>query len=263
MCLVIFAHQTSAKYPLLVAANRDEFHARPTAPAQRWPEAPDLLAGRDLEQGGTWMGVTEGGRFAAVTNFRDPDRSAPAPLSRGALPLDFLQGKMGAQQYLLQVQSRAHDYAGFNLLVGDKDALWYYDNSPGEQPQQLAPGIYGLSNARLDPPWPKVNRGKQAMRQLIADGNIDHASLAQLVGDRQLADPASLHPAGSKNSNEHLLSAQFIVTQGYGTRSTTTLWRDNCDRIDWCEESYDAEGKSRGKVAEVLSPGAVRSSARE
>ena len=143
MCLMIFAHQVLPGMPLAVAANRDEFHARPTAPSGFWPQRPELLAGRDLEQGGTWMGITRGGRFAAVTNFRDPDRTDPAPRSRGELPLDFLCSDLAPAEYLAEIAVRGGDYAGFNLLVGDPQQLWYFDNSPGEAPMALAPGIYG------------------------------------------------------------------------------------------------------------------------
>ena len=123
MCLLIFSYRVDPNYPLVLAANRDEFHARPTAAARFWPEHPRLLAGRDLEQGGTWMGLTREGRFAAITNCRDPARTAPAPRSRGELPLGYLTGSQDAQTYLMDTLANAQEYAGFNLLVGTRQSL--------------------------------------------------------------------------------------------------------------------------------------------
>lgn len=242
MCLLIFAHQISRDSPLLIAANRDEFHARPTAVSDFWARHPQLLAGKDLEQGGTWMGVTRNGRFAAVTNYRDPARTAPAPRSRGELPLAYLTGSADPQSYLLELASRAQQYAGFNLLVGDTHSLWYFTNSEAHAPQCLAPGIYGLSNARLDTPWPKVTTGKTRLHALLASGQISHEALATVVTDRQLADQRDLIALNQVNGMEPILSAQFIVTHTYGTRSSTTLWTDAHGVAHWREQSFDAQG---------------------
>lgn len=248
MCLLIFAHQFDPRYPLVVAANRDEFHARPTAPSGFWPQHPDLLAGRDLEQGGTWMGITRGGRFAAITNLRDPARTAPAPRSRGELPLAYLVGDRQPEHFLLELAERAGEYAGFNLLVGEGSSLWYFSNNELVQerdPRLLAPGIYGLSNARLDTPWPKVELGKEKLGALLAAPALGHRALAGVVSDRQLADPEALHLQGMGNGMDQLLSAQFITTAEYGTRSTTTLWTDQAGRVDWRESSFDPDGAVR------------------
>jgi uncharacterized protein with NRDE domain len=253
MCLLIIAHRTEPGFPLVVAANRDEFHARPTAVSEFWPEHPGLLAGKDLQQGGTWMGI-RCGRFAAITNYRDPSRTAPAPRSRGELPLDYLVGKRGPREYLLDIA--AQDYAGFNLLLGDQDSLWYFTNSlPAEQcaPRLLQPGFYGLSNARLDTPWPKVTRGKQKLRNLLSGGPPRHDALLSVVGDQQLADPEALRLQGMESGMDRLLSAQFIVTGSYGTRSSTTLWTDNSGQAHWRELSFDARGDRRG-IQEVAFP---------
>jgi uncharacterized protein with NRDE domain len=252
MCLLIFAHQISPEYPLLVAANRDEFHARPTAPADWWPEHTGLLAGRDLASGGTWMGVTGDGRFAAVTNFRDPARSAPAPRSRGELPLNFLRETHDAATYLNEVAGNAASYAGFNLLVGDEQALWYFTNSDNRPPLQLPPGLYGLSNATLDTPWPKVLIGKDKLQALLDTDAVTHDALAAVVSDRQQADPGTLLDSHSAAAMEALLSAQFIVTDSYGTRSTTTLWQAADGSIDWREQSFDARGALRNTQQYVV-----------
>jgi len=241
----------------LVAANRDEFNNRATAVSDFWTEHPDILAGRDLVQGGTWMGVTRAGRFAAVTNYRDPARTTLAPCSRGQLPLDFLAGSVDPCSYLHAVAARAHDYAGFNLLVGDGSSLWYFSNSDGKPPRQLAPGSYGLSNASLDTPWPKVATGKAKLAALLAAGEISHDALARIVSDRRLADPSELRGHGLDGSMDPMLSAQFIVSEGYGTRSSTTLWLDSRARISWREQSFDALGNLRGvqeKEFDVVAP---------
>ena len=243
MCLLIFAHQVSQKYPLQVAANRDEFHARPTAVSDFWAEHPELLAGRDLQQGGTWMGVTRGGRFAAVTNYRDPEGTLGAPRSRGELPLGYLVGSRSPQEFLMNLEGRAGDYAGFNLLVGDRHSLWYFTNSDKLAPRSLPPGIYGLSNATLDTPWPKVELGKAKLQALQKKGGISHEALATIIAARQIADHRSLVSQGLDGSMDPILSAQFIVTEAYGTRSSTTLWTDAQARISWREQSFNEQGK--------------------
>ena len=255
MCLLIFAHMADTRYPLVVAANRDEFHARRTSAAAFWPEHPSLLAGRDLEQGGTWMGITRGGRFAAITNYRDPARTAPAPRSRGELPLNFLAGSLDPELFLQGLMPQADDYAGFNLLVGTIGTLWYLTNSspPGERsPRRLPPGIYGLSNARLDTPWPKVILGKRKLGALLKRGALDHEALAAVVGDRQVAQPQALHPLGLETAMDQLLSAQFITTGTYGTRSSTTLWVEGKGLACWRESSFDARGIPVGVAEETF-----------
>jgi uncharacterized protein with NRDE domain len=247
MCLLIFAHRVSPDYPLLVAANRDEFYARPTASSDFWPEHPGLLAGRDLQQGGTWMGVTTGGRFAAVTNYRDPSGMAVAPRSRGELPLAYLTGSASAGEFLKGVATRAGEYAGFNLLVGDGHNLWHYTNSDKLAPRKLSRGIYGLSNATLNTPWPKVELGKSKLSALCQSGKLSHDALVTIVADRTLADQSSLKRQGLDGAMDPVLSAQFIVTGTYGTRSSTTLWRDDQGRSSWREQSFD----ERGEVSNV------------
>jgi uncharacterized protein with NRDE domain len=251
MCLLIFAHQASEEFPLLVAANRDEFHDRPTRPSMFWPKHPGLLAGQDIRLGGTWMGCTRAGKFAAVTNFREPAQTAQAPRSRGELPLDFLLGQLKPEQYLEQVKKRSHEYAGFNLLLGDAQTLWYFSNSVSEddqQPQQprvLPPGIYGLSNAQLDTPWPKVELGKNRMQELLSHGNpIEHDAMLTLVSSSELVDINSLPKTGMNSAMEQLLSSQVVQSQHYGTRSSTTIWLDKAGSASWRELSFDPAGNT-------------------
>lgn len=251
MCLIIFAHQMATDYPLLVAANRDEFYARATRSAEFWQEHPTVLAGKDMELGGTWMGISRGGRFAAITNYRDPARTAPAPRSRGALPLNFLTGQEQPLTYLESLRACANDYAGFNLLVGDRQSLWYLTNSTQQPPQQLQPGIYGLSNAWLDTPWPKVTLGKAMLQQLLNNGDVSHQALAKLVADGQPADAGALRKLGQDSEMEQVLSAQFITTPQYGTRSTTTLWTTNAGTAHWREQSFEPGG-TPGQETELV-----------
>lgn len=252
MCLIILAWQARDNLPMIVAANRDEFHQRPTAPAHFWPEQPALLAGRDLSAGGTWMGVTRNGRFAALTNYRDPGRNRLQAKSRGELVVEFLGSDATPLDYLEKLRDRADQYAGFSLLAGTTTQLACYTNCapPDLALQTLAPGIYGLSNALLDTAWPKVVKGRRAMAQLLAEGTApDHEGLRQVVSDRRQAPEAALHPLGQTETMDRTLSAQFILTPDYGTRATTTLWMSSCRQgatlIDWRELSFDALGQER------------------
>ena len=250
MCLIIFAYNCLPGMPLVLAANRDEFFARPTTAADFWPEHPGVLAGRDLEQGGTWMGITRGGRFAAITNFRDPARTVAGLRSRGELTLDFLLGTEPPAQYLLAVAARQEEYAGFNLLLGDQHQLWFLSNSGearGAAPKLLPPGLYGLSNAALDTPWPKVVLGKELMRECLVSP-LTHAALAGVVGDQQSATSEVLAGLGLNGDMDQLLSAQFIHAGHYGTRCSTTLWMDEDGGADFCERSYNREGELTGIV---------------
>lgn len=253
MCLIIFGWQTRTDLPLVVAANRDEFHQRPAVPAHFWPEQPALLAGRDLSAGGTWMGVTRDGRFAALTNYRDPDQGRVGVRTRGELAVEFLSGSADPVDYLRALSRRADQYAGFSLLVGTPGQLACYSNAgpPEAALQALPPGIYGLSNALLDTPWPKVVRGKRVLASLLqGQESPDHDSLGQVVSDRSLASSEALHPLGLGESMDRTLSAQFILTPTYGTRSTTTLWLEQQARglqVNWRELGFDAGGGETGR----------------
>ncbi len=225
MCLIALAVDTHPAYRLVVAANRDEFYARPTAPAHWWAGAPGVLAGRDLREGGTWIGVTRGGRVAAVTNYRDPGlaQKADAP-SRGAPVADFLRGSVDAEAYAHRLSERAAEYNGFNLLVGDEGGFFYVPNRT-DGVRRLAPGVYGLSNALLDTPWPKVLRAKKAMADALAaaEGNGWDAALWEALADRVIAADDALPDTGVGAERERLLSPPFIRTDVYGTRASTVL----------------------------------------
>lgn len=260
MCLITFAWRVHPQAPLLLAANRDEFYRRASAPLARWSEAPQVIAGRDLEARGTWLGISDRGRFAAVTNIRDPDAaSRRAPRSRGELTADFLRGSEAPGPYLATVAARRSEYLGFNLLLGDGDELWYLggDGTRPATPRPLKPGIYGLSNAALDVPWPKVERARQALaREAAVAAPADHDALAACVDSRELADEADLHGHGLEGDMARRLSAQFIVTETYGTRCQTTLRRLADGRCDIRERRFDHRGAVEGEtLVELPAPG--------
>lgn len=220
MCTLLFAVDAHPRYRLVLAANRDEFYARPTAPAGWWSEAPHVLAGRDLQAGGTWLGVTRAGRWAGLTNVRDPKDVRPGAPSRGALVAEFLRGDAPAAAYLRSIE--AARFVGFNLVVGDADGTWYLSQGEGV-PRRLAPGVYGVSNARLDTPWPKVERGKAGLRALLARPEVDAGALLDLLADPTRAADEALPDTGVGLELERALSPLFIAMPGYGTRSSTAL----------------------------------------
>lgn len=227
--MIVFAYGVSAEYPLILAANRDEFYERPTQAASFWTDEPDIYAGRDLQGGGTWLGVTRGGRFAAVTNYRDP--TAPAGTrSRGELVAAFLRTGDPPQEYLDALVRRAGDFSGFNLIVGEMNSasqqVGYYSNR-GTAPLLLTPGIYGLSNHLLDTPWPKVTAGKNALRSLLAAPSFDRERIFDILADRTLAADGDLPSTGVSFEVEKAISAIFIDRPGYGTRCSTVLTFDN------------------------------------
>ncbi|HEX9390471.1 MAG TPA: NRDE family protein [Usitatibacteraceae bacterium] len=245
MCLILFAWQAHPDYPLVVAANRDEWRDRPTAPAAWWDDAPDILAGRDLEAGGTWLGVTRAGRFAAITNFRDPsDRKSTAP-SRGQLVADFLRGDDAPRDYLAALAAKAARYNGFNLLLADDKSMCYFGSREGEI-IDVAPGIHGLSNHLLDEPWPKVKNGKSALGAAFETKMPQGALLERsfdILSNTMRAPDATLPNTGVGLEWERVLSPALIVTEKYGTRCSTVLLRG--------EREIVFEERTRGDAGEV------------
>lgn len=212
----------------MLAANRDEFYQRPSTPVHVWPSHPQVLAGQDLTAGGTWLGMTRNGRFAALTNFRDPANIRTDAPSRGALVVDFLTGIQSPADYMAAVAQHGERYNGFNLLVGTWDELWYYGNTEGQAPRSLPPGTYGLSNATLDTPWPKVLAGKIALENLLATTN-SHAptALLDLLLDETEAPEDALPATGVPLELERLLSRLCIRSDHYGTCcQSVLLWQE-------------------------------------
>jgi uncharacterized protein with NRDE domain len=246
MCLILFSYQNHPDYPLVIAANRDEFYQRPTQAAHFWPETPQLLAGKDLQAGGSWMGVTTDGRFAAVTNYRDPGQEAIYPQSRGSLVKDFLTGELNAEEYLLTIDKIHDAFAGFNLLLGTTSELFFYSNQ-SRKTQKLAPGVYGLSNGHLDEPWPKVSQGKKQLDRIL-QREFTTDEVIKLLNDRTLAEDTALPNTGVDVGMEKILSAKFIQVPGYGTRSSTVITVDDKQQLSFTEESYDDIGRPKNRV---------------
>jgi uncharacterized protein with NRDE domain len=242
MCLVLIALDSHPDYSLILAANRDEFYDRPTAPAAFWDDAPTVLAGRDLKAGGTWLGIDRHGRFAAVTNYRQGQRESPAPRSRGRLVSDFLTGDTGAQEYFERVRSEADLYNGFNLIASDAGGAFYFSNREGRV-RGLAPGLYGLSNHLLDTPWPKVAATKSAFGTLLSDGAHEiTADLFALLADRNRPADALLPSTGVGPEWERLLSSAFIASDDYGTRSSTVVLLGRDGHAVFVERSFGPRG---------------------
>ena len=239
MCLILFAYESDPAFRLVLAANRDEFYDRPTVPVSFWEETPQLLAGRDLQAGGTWFGITRTGRWAAITNFRDPARHRPDAPSRGLLVSQFLLGEATALQYLQSLQREAAQYNGFNLLAGDGSGVFYFSNRR-ETIQALKPGIYGLSNRYLDTPWPKVVKGKEALSRLLGCGVLEPDDLFTVLSDRIPAEDDLLPQTGVGREWERVLSPLFIASPGYGTRSSTIVLIDSGGRVNLWERTFNA-----------------------
>jgi len=242
MCLILINWKSLENTPLVVAANRDEVMSRRTRPAAFWPDAPDVLAGRDLlhgPHGGTWLGITRAGRFAALTNYRDPALTRDDLLSRGELVANFLRGTLRPEDYLVTLRESAARYNPYNLVFGDSDSLWYYSNV-SDAGHALPPGIYGLSNHLLDTPWPKVARAKSALREALA-ALPWREPLFDLLRDDTPAPDHALPRTGVSLEWERLLSSAFIRGASYCTRSSTVVVKSHANtRLE--EITWSAEG---------------------
>ncbi len=247
MCLIVFAWQVHRDYPLVVAANRDEFLDRPATPAHWWPELPDVLAGRDLEAGGTWMGLARGGRFAALTNYRDPSRHRSGVPSRGALVRDALTGAADTLSTLQAIAADSSRYAGFNLLVSDGATLGIHESTTGAV-RLLEPGVYGLSNHLLDSPWPKLVRTRERLAGLLPRLPDDDAVL-DLLRDPSPAPDPHLPDTGISLEWERWLSPAFIRAPRYGTRCSSLVLRHVSGRIRFREWTWDTHGDALSEVS--------------
>ncbi|NEX59709.1 NRDE family protein [Noviherbaspirillum galbum] len=225
MCLIVFAWQVVPGMPLLAAGNRDEFFERPTEPAHWWEDHPDIYAGRDRRDGGTWMGINRDGRFACITNVRAPNEKRSDAPSRGKLVRDYLAGSLSPEDYIREIAAGAHRYNGFNLLIGHHRSLVWFSNKAEDDPRNgkpLAPGVYGLSNASLDSPWPKVVRTKAQFASLLCQGAPREAYI-EMLSDTTRASDCRLPHTGVSKEWERVLSAAFIESPEYGTRSSTVV----------------------------------------
>jgi uncharacterized protein with NRDE domain len=294
MCLLVIAWQVHPRYRLVVAANRDEFHERPTAPLARWDSPDEIIAGRDLRAGGTWLGVGPHRRFGVVTNFRELQRPAPSAPSRGDLVPDFLRAGVGAETYLAGLAAQAHTYSGFNLLLADGKSLWYASNRAERFARELSPGVYGLSNEFLDTPWAKLRRVRRGFDAWLAEAKARAAAgpdsqhearartdpsapagavttlesridpdaatgLFAILADRTQAGVDEKLPAtGLSPEWEQILSAPFVNHPDYGTRCSSVLLLEPTGHLYLAERRFDAHGAPAGESELRLNAGEWR-----
>ena len=240
MCLLVFAYNVHPSYRLILAANRDEFYERPSSPADFWKDHSQILAGRDLKDGGTWLGITKDGKYAAVTNYRNPSALKSDAPSRGKLVSRYLAGNQNPDNYLKKIALQIDKYNGFNLLLGTDNDLFVF-SSCGEK-QKLKPGIYGLSNHLLNSPWPKVTRSKRMLKAALdKKGDALEKELFSLLADRHVPPDSKLPATGIGLEWERLLSTIFIESPIYGTRSSTILLIGKNRRVRFVEKVFDGQ----------------------
>jgi uncharacterized protein with NRDE domain len=257
MCLLVLAWQAHPRYRLIVAANRDEFHERPAAPLAKWGPPDDILAGRDLRAQGTWLGLDRQHRFGVITNFRELQRPQPDAPTRGALIPDYLRGTAGAEAFLADLKPQAPRYSGFNLLLTDRDSLWYASNRAEAFARPLPPGVYGLSNEFLDTPWPKLRRVRRRFDAWL--GNAESGTVADLfalLDDRTTATvDEELPRTGISEEWERVLSAPFVLHPDYGTRASTVLLLETSGAGLLAERRFDPQGRLLGNTEFRLAAG--------
>lgn len=248
MCLHFFAYDYHPHYRFVLAANRDEYYQRPTEKAHFWASHPWVLAGRDLDMQGTWLGITRSGRFAAITNYRDPSLHKENAKSRGLLVSNYLCSNQSPEKYMEEVVNQRMLYNPFNILVGDTSVLLYF-NQLSEKFLTLKPGIYGLSNHYLDTPWPKVQKSKQALANYLKDREvIEPQDLFVFLEDTEPAQDHELPDTGIGQKAEKFLSSVFIKGNNYGTQSSTVLLIDRHNHVIFKEKSYHLDQKSYVEV---------------
>lgn len=260
MCLLAFAWRVHPSFPLVLVGNRDEFHDRPAEAAHWWSSPDGILAGRDLQAGGAWLGLSRRGRFAVVTNYREPGVATSGRRSRGDLVVDFLSRGGSVEDWMDELTGRSDEYGGFNLIVGDREQIHYLTNR-GEGRRFLAPGVHGLSNHQLDTPWPKVTAARGRLERLIEADRVEPEALFGLLADRTPAEEGDLPDTGVPIEWERLLSSAFIVDPRYGTRVSTVVLAGINRRFDFAERRFDPDGRGEG-VSEFSfspSPPALRS----
>ncbi|MDD2734107.1 MAG: NRDE family protein [Desulfuromonadaceae bacterium] len=239
MCLIVFAYKCHPDYQMILGANRDEFRDRPTESAGFWLSAPYLVAGRDMQAGGTWMGLTTTGKFAAITNYRDPRKQAKDQPSRGKLVSDYLQGaSLTPEEYQATLNRDGQKYDGFNFLYGTLDKLYYFTNRGGSS-GPVSFGIHGLSNHLLDSHWPKVTIAKSRMETIVQNGNVDSEQIFAALSDPVPFADNLLPDTGVGLERERMLSPLYIENKEYGTRSSTVILVDRKGYTTFIERVFD------------------------
>ncbi len=239
MCLILFAYRIHPVYPLILAANRDEFYNRPARPLSFWEASPSVLAGRDLKNNGTWLGTNRRGQIAVITNYRDPSFRIDDAPSRGLLASEFLKGCSSPDDYMETITQTGNRYKGFNLLVGNAKKLFYYSNR-SHAVEEIGPGLYGLSNHLLNTPWPKVEKGKSRLKRLLSeDKKINPVDIFELLADRSYFPERMLPDTGVGKKWERTLAPIFIVSRVYGTRNSSIIFIKKTGEITFFERNFD------------------------
>ncbi len=242
MCLILFSYAKHPHYKLVLASNRDEFYARPTLPLAKWSGKKTFWAGKDIQNNGSWMGITKDLRIAAITNYRDPSLIKKDAPSRGLLVRNYLESNQLPFDYLNEIKPTAVNYNGFNLIAGDRDELYYFSNVSGKI-EKIVPGLHGLSNRFLDTPWPKVKNGKEKLAAILSQPKaIESDDIFALLNDKSIAPDQELPDTGVGLELERMLSAIFIKSENYGTRASSIILIDKDDRVTFIEKSYIKRG---------------------
>lgn len=240
MCLIFLSYQQNKEYPFIALANRDEFYKRPTQAANYWEENPNILAGKDLEAGGTWMGITKNGYMAMLTNYRDLSNLKQNAPTRGKLVSDYLHSEFEPKNYLMALTKTASLYNGYNLIAGTFDDPWYYSNYQKKKVVQLGSGLYGLSNHLLDTKWQKVTKGKEMLAPLLLDKQLDTEAMFAIMGDKEVVNNEAFLPnTGLPIDRERAISSMFIDTEGYGTRATTLITVHKSGGVNFTERLFE------------------------
>ena len=243
MCLIGLAWKVHAKYKLIMVANRDELYNRPTQPAHFWKDHPNVLAGKDLQAGGTWLGVEKKGNFTVITNYKDIKNHKRNALSRGFLTLNYLVSRLNPFNYLQEIESSLKMYNGCNLLLGNKEDLYYCSNIV-KCTFPIKAGIYGLSNHFLNTPWYKVKKVKKKLKIHIQDNRLENEDLFEMMYDKTFApNRRSSEDTPINEDPRKLLSAMFIHSLDYGTVNTTILKIDYKNRVFFEERNYNSHSK--------------------
>lgn len=261
MCLAVFAVNALRDWPLVIVANRDEYHERPTAPLDVWSDHSNILAGRDLRAFGTWLGVNRQGRIGLLTNVREPGKNNPDAVSRGQIIEQYLEGQNSADSYLAALAAENDRYNGFNLLLFEKEYAWFMSNRGQGQDQtsaftKLNRGVFGLSNASLDTSWPKLTRTREAVKKSLLRSDAPSVeALFDIFADQTRAPDEDLPRTGLPLEREQSLSSPFIVDPVYGTRSTSILLKDHLGQIQFLERSFSPQGVLFGQKSWSLDTG--------
>lgn len=242
MCLLLLSLRTNPNYKLILAANRDEFYERPTALLHNWEDQPELFAGKDLKENGTWLGITKKGKISAITNYRDMSKIINDAPTRGKLVTDFLLNDMSTEKYSDVLLEKAGIYNGYNLIYGNIDTLYYFSNI-NKKRVRLSTGIYGLSNHLLDSPWPKVVKSKNIFTKILEEPNPPKEKLFDLLRDDEIYPDESLPETGLGKELERMVSPIFTVTEKYGTRCSSVILVDMDNNVEFTERSYNNKDK--------------------